>query len=126
MPAWRRPNCKRLTVKRGELWWVELERPVGSGPGFRRPVLVVQANPFNASRIATVIVATITSNLALAEAPGNVRIGKSDSGLQQPSVVNVSQLLTLDRSILATKVKTLPGAVMDKVDGGLKLVLGLL
>jgi len=72
-----------------------------------------------------VIVATITSNLALAEAPGNVRITRSDSGLPQPSVVNVSQLITLDRSILTTRVKTLPGALMDKVDGGLKLVLAL-
>jgi mRNA interferase MazF len=85
----------------------------------------VQANPFNASRISTVIVATVTSNLALAEAPGNVRIGKSDSGLPQPSVVNVSQLITLDRAIFSKKVKVLPGVVMDKVDAGLKVVLSL-
>jgi len=112
-------------MKRGEIWWADLPNPVGSGPGYKRPVLVVQANPFNASRISTVIVATITSNLALAEAPGNVRIGKSDSGLPQPSVVNVSQLITLDRAILSKKVKALPGATMDKVDAGLKLVLSL-
>lgn len=113
-------------MKRGEIWWADLPNPIGSGPGDKRPVLVVQANAFNASRIATVIVATITSNLALAEAPGNVRIGKTDSGLPQPSVVNISQLLTLDRSILTSRVKTLSGAVMDKVDNGLKLVLALL
>lgn len=113
-------------MNRGELWWADLPHPVGSGPGYKRPVLVVQANPFNSSRIATVIVATLTSNLALAEAPGNVRITKSDSGLPQTSVVNVSQLVTLDRSILTSKVKTLPGIVMDKVDSGLKLVLALL
>lgn len=118
-------NSEPSTMKRGELWWANLPSPVGSGPGYKRPVLVVQANPFNASRIATVIVATVTSNLALAEAPGNVRIAKSDSGLPQPSVVNVSQLITLDRSILSGKVKALPGAVMDKVDSGLKLVLSL-
>mgnify|MGYP001190429957 CR=1 FL=1 len=112
-------------MKRGEIWWAHLHDPAGSGPGYKRPVLVIQSNPFNASRIATVIVATITSNLALAEAPGNVRITRSDSGLPQPSVVNVSQLITLDRSILTTRVKTLPGALMDKVDGGLKLVLAL-
>jgi len=112
-------------MKRGEIWWADLPNPVGSGPGYKRPVLVVQANPFNASRISTVIVATVTSNLALAEAPGNVRIGKSDSGLPQPSVVNVSQLITLDRAILSKKVKALPGATMDKVDAGLKLVLSL-
>jgi mRNA interferase MazF len=112
-------------MKRGELWWADLPNPVGSGPGYKRPVLVVQANPFNASRISTVIVATVTSNLALAEAPGNVRIGKSDSGLPQPSVVNISQLITLDRAILSKKVKALPGAAMDKIDAGLKLVLSL-
>ncbi len=112
-------------MKRGEIWWADLPRPAGSGPGYKRPVLIVQSNPFNASRISTVVVVTITSNLALAEAPGNLRIAKSDSGLPQPSVVNVSQLITLDRSILTGKVKTLPGAAMDKVDSGLKLVLGL-
>lgn len=112
-------------MKRGEIWWANLPDPVGSGPGYKRPVLVVQANAFNASRIATVIVATITSNLVLAEAPGNVRIAKSDSGLPQPSVVNVSQLITLDRSILSSKVKALSSVAMDKVDSGLKLVLAL-
>ena len=112
-------------MKRGEVWWAQLPNPVGSGPGYKRPVLVVQSNPFNASRIATVVVVTITSNLALAEAPGNVRIAKSDSGLPQPSVVNVSQLITLDRSVLASKCKMLAGAAMDKVDAGLKLVLAL-
>jgi mRNA interferase MazF len=112
-------------MNRGEFWWANLPSAIGSGPGYKRPVLVIQSNPFNASRIATVIVATVTSNLALAEAPGNVRITKSDSGLPQPSVVNVSQQITLDRSILTTKVKTLPGAVMERVDNGLKLVLAL-
>jgi len=113
-------------MKRGEVWWADLPNPVGSGPGCKRPVLVVQSNPFNVSRIGTVVVVTITSNLALAEAPGNVRVAKSDSGLSQPSVVNVSQLITLDRSVLTSKVETLAGAAMDKVDSGLKLVLGLL
>lgn len=113
-------------MKRGEIWWAELSIPTGSGPGYKRPVLIIQANPFNASRIGTVIVAVITSNLALAEAPGNIRIAKSDSGLPQASVVNVSQLITLDRMVLTGKVKMLAGAAMDKVDTGLKLVLGLL
>jgi mRNA interferase MazF len=112
-------------MKRGEVWWANLPNPVGSGPGYKRPVLIIQSNAFNASRIATVIVATITSNLALAEAPGNVRINKADSGLPQASVVNVSQVVTLDRSILSARVKTLPSASMDKVDSGLKLVLAL-
>ena len=112
-------------MKRGEVWWASLPDPAGSGPGYRRPVLVIQSDPFNASRIATVIVAVITSNLALAEAPGNVRVAKADSGLSKPSVVNVSQLVTLDRPLLTGKVGTLPGAVLEKVDRGLRLVLGL-
>jgi mRNA interferase MazF len=111
-------------MKRGELWWASLPDPTGSGPGFRRPVLVVQANSFNESRISTVIVAIITSNLALAEAPGNVRLAKSDSGLPKPSVVNVSQVLTLDRALLTAKIKSLPSRAMARVDEGLLLVLG--
>jgi len=85
----------------------------------------VQSDPFNASRIGTVIVAAITSNLGRADAPGNVRLSKSESGLAKPSVVNVSQLLTVDRAILSRKVKTLPAATMATIDEGLKLVLGL-
>lgn len=91
----------------------------------KRPVLVIQANPFNESRIATVVVAIITSNLGLADFPGNVRIGKSESGLAKPSVVNVSQLLTIDRSLLVERVKTLPTSALHKVDEGIKLVLAL-
>lgn len=122
---WRLPSQERSVMKRGEIWWANLPNPVGSGPGYKRPVLVVQANSFNASRIATVVVVTITSNLALANAPGNVRISKSDSGLPQPSVVNVSQVITLDRSVLSNKVKALSETAMDKVDNGLKLVLAI-
>lgn len=112
-------------MKRGELWWAALPAPTGSGPGLRRPVLVVQANPFNASRIATVIVAVVTSNLALADAPGNSRIAKSESGLGKPSVINVSQLLTIDRSLLVERIRALPLPTLNRVDEGLKLVLGL-
>lgn len=112
-------------MKRGEIWWASLPDPVGSGPGFRRPVLVIQANPFNASRISTVVVAVITSNLALAGAPANVRLAKSDSGLTKASVVNVSQLLTLDRSLLSKRIKILPGRVLTRVDEGLRMVLGV-
>ena len=112
-------------MKRGEVWWASLPAPAGSGPGMRRPVLVIQSNPFNESRIASVIVAVITSNLALAEAPGNVRIGKSDSGLTKPSVVNVSQVLTIDRTFLTHRIRALPGPIMQRVEEGLRLVLGL-
>jgi mRNA interferase MazF len=112
-------------MKRGEIWWASLPIPTGSGPGLRRPVLVIQSNPFNDSRIATVIVAVVTSNLSLAEAPGNVRIGKSESGLVKPSVINVSQIITIDRSILTKRVRAVPSLIMQRVDEGVHLVLGL-
>jgi mRNA interferase MazF len=86
---------------------------------------VVQSNPFNQSRIATVIVAIVTSNLALADAPGNVRVGKSESGLAKPSVVNVSQIITLDRELLTQRVRGLPADTMRQIDEGLRLVLGV-
>lgn len=112
-------------MKRGEIWWANLADPVGSGPGYKRPVLIIQSKPFNESRIATVLVAVITSNLALGEAPGNVRLSKSQSGLPKPSVVNVSQVITIDKNMLTEKVKALPGAVVQEVDNGLRLVLAL-
>ena len=112
-------------MKRGELWWASLPAPARSGPGVRRPVLVVQSNPFNESRISTVIVVVVTSNLSLSEAPGNVRLARSDSGLPKASVANVSQVLTLDRSMLTSKIKALPGRSMSRVDEGVRLVLGL-
>jgi mRNA interferase MazF len=112
-------------VKRGEVWWATLSPPSGSGPGFRRPVLIIQSDPFNDSRISTAIVAVVTSNLALADAPGNVRIGKAESGLLKQSVVNVSQVLTIDRALLTDRVRSLPPATLTQVDNGLRLVLSL-
>ena len=111
-------------MKRGEIWWASLPAPTGSGPGFRRPVLVLQSDPFNQSRIASVVVAAITSNLALAEAPGNVRLGRNDSGLSKASVVNVSQIVTLDRCVLTQRIRAVPGTTLRNVDEGLRLVLG--
>jgi len=112
-------------MKRGEVWWASLPAPTRSGPGFRRPVVVIQSNPFNQSRIATVIVAIVTSNLALGDAPGNVKIGKAESGLAKPSVVNISQLYTLDREQLTQRVRSLPGEAMRAIEEGLRLVLDL-
>lgn len=112
-------------MNRGEIWWANLPPASGSGPGYRRPVLVVQSNAFNESKIATVLVAVITSNLALAEAPGNVRLNKSSDGLPKASVVNVSQLLTMDRGLLGKRVGFLSARMMQRVDVGLKLVLSL-
>lgn len=112
-------------MKRGEIWWASLPAPTGSGPGYRRPVLIVQSNAFNQSRIATVVIAVITSNLALAEAPGNVRIGKAESGLTKASVVNSSQVMTVDKQLLTDRVRALPATTMRTVDEGLRLVLAL-
>ena len=114
-----------MVIQRGEVWWAELPRPRGSEPGFRRPVLVVQADSFNRSRIQTVVVASITSNLALAAAPGNVRLAKSAAGLPRASVVNVSQLWTLDKSHLPRKIGTVASSVMRDIEAGLRLVLAL-
>jgi mRNA interferase MazF len=112
-------------VRRGEVWWASLSEPGGSGPGFRRPVLVIQSDPFNESRINTVIVAVVTSNLRLAQAPGNVHLERRQSRLPRDSVINVSQLLTIDKAFLTERVSLLRTGIMARVEAGLKLVLGL-
>lgn len=112
-------------MTRGEIWWADLPDPRGSEPGFRRPVLVIQANSFNRSRIQTVIVVVISSNLRLADAPGNVLVPAQASGLVRDSVVNVSQLITLDRSFLTEAIGRISERVMSEVVAGLRLVLEL-
>jgi mRNA interferase MazF len=112
-------------IQRGEIWWAELPKPRRSEPGYRRPVLVVQADSFNQSRIHTVVVAAITTNLELADAPGNVLLPMRSAGLPRDSVVNVSQLLTLDRMFLTEHAGTLPPRLQRAVDEGLRTVLQL-
>ncbi len=112
-------------MRRGEIWWATLGDPLGSEPGYRRPVLVVQANEFNESAIRTSICAVITSNIRLAAAPGNVRVARRVSSLPHDSVVNVSQLITLDKSLLTDKVSRLPAESLREVEAGIKLVLAL-
>jgi mRNA interferase MazF len=112
-------------MRRGEIWWASLGEPHGSAPGFRRPVLVVQSNDFNESAIRTSICAAITSNMRLANAPGNVRVTRRVSGLPHDSVINVSQLITLDKQILTENVGRLPAQSMRDVEAGIKLVLAL-
>ena len=112
-------------MKRGEIWWASLPEPVGSGPGYRRPVLIVQSDEFNRSGIRTVICATVTSNLNLAGAPGNVQLSTRSSGLPKPSVVNVSQLITLDKARLTGCIKAIDTQSMVQVDEGLRLVMRL-
>ncbi len=112
-------------MKRGDIWWASLSEPKGSEPGYRRPVVIIQANEFNKSNISTVLCASITSNLSLASAPGNVRILSRSSGLSKPSVVNISQLITVDKRFLTEKIKTLDHQSMNQVDEGLRLILRL-
>ncbi len=114
-----------MEVARGEVWWADLAASGDSSPGGSRPVLVVQTKSFNQSRIQTVIVAILTTNLGLARAPGNVEIGSGESGLPRASVVNVSQLYTLDRRVLRDRAGRLRPATMKQVDQGLMLALAL-
>ena len=114
-----------MVIGRGEIWWANLPEPIGSSPGFRRPVLVVQSDSFNQSKIQTVVVAVITKNLELAKAPGNVTITARISRLPVDSVVNVSQVITIDKRLLTEFVSTLPNKKMEKIEEGLRLVLSL-
>ncbi len=114
-----------MVVRRGDLWWADLGQPRGASPGLKRPVLVVQAEAFNVSRISTVVVVSLTTNLKLAAAPGNVTCRPRGTGLREPSVINVSQLSTLDRQFLLERIGSLPGPIMREVEGGMRLVLGL-
>jgi mRNA interferase MazF len=112
-------------IRRGEIWWADLPEPRRSEPGYRRPVLVIQADAFNRSRIQTVIVAAITSNVELAEAPGNVLLPARATGLPRDSAVNVSQVLTLDRGFLTEHAGTLTARLLRAVEEGLRIVLEL-
>lgn len=112
-------------IRRGEVWWANLPTPRGSGPGYRRPVLVIQADAFNRSRISTVVAVVLTSNTRLAQAPGNVVLGRGDSGLPKRSVANVSQVITLDKTLLSRRVRAVSSRAMRQVEAGLRLVLSL-
>jgi mRNA interferase MazF len=113
-----------MVMRRGDIWWAALRAPAGSEPGYRRPVLVVQSNDFNDSTLRTVVCAVITSNVRLAAAPGNVLLAKRATRLPNVSVVNVSQLITVDKRFLTDKVSRLPPARLRDVEAGLRLVLG--
>jgi mRNA interferase MazF len=112
-------------MRRGELWWASIPDPVGSGPGFRRPLLIVQSNDFNQSAIRTVICAVVSSNLRLEGAPGNVRVRARAGGLGRDSVVNVSQLITVDKQLLTERIGRLAPELLRDVDSGVRLVLAL-
>ncbi len=111
-------------IAQGEVWWADLAEPAGSEPGFRRPVVVVQGDAFNRSRISTVVCVALTSNLRWAEAPGNVLLGARLTGLPKDSVVNVSQLVTLDREALTERAGALPVTKLELALLGIDIVLG--
>lgn len=112
-------------IRRGDIWWANIPPPGGSEPGYRRPVLIVQTDPFNQSGIGTVVTVAFTSNLKLAGAPGNVLCRRRHTSLSKDSVANVSQLAALDKSWLDTRVSTLPLGLLHQVEEGLRLLLGL-
>ncbi|HLK11310.1 MAG TPA: type II toxin-antitoxin system PemK/MazF family toxin [Candidatus Binatia bacterium] len=113
-----------VEVAQGETWWADLPAPTGSGPGFRRPVVVVQGDALNRSRIGTVVCVPLTSNLAWAEAPGNVLLPSKLTGLPKDSVANASQIIALDRQCLSGRVGKLPVKKLALVMSGIDVVLG--
>ncbi len=113
-----------MVIAQGDVWWAELAEPRGSEPGFRRPIVVVQGDSLNRSRIATVICVAVTSNLKWAMAPGNVLLPAELTGLPSDSVANVSQLVTLNRSVFAEHVAGLPETLLQLVLAGIDVVLG--
>jgi mRNA interferase MazF len=114
-----------VVIARNEIWWADLPAPTGSGPGKRRPVLVVSADSFNRSRIGTIVAAAISSNLDLGAAPGNVTVPAGRSGLSKDSVVNVSHIVTLDKRQLSGRVGVLDTDTVAQIEAGLRLVLDL-
>jgi len=114
-----------VALRRGTVWWAELPDPVGSGPGSRRPVVIVSADAFNASHIQTVVVVVLTSNLRLIDAPGNVRVRAKEAGLPRESVANVSQVLTIDKEVLTERAGYLRRPTLEGIASGLRLVFDL-
>ncbi len=113
-----------MVISQGDVCWASLEDPIGSSPGFRRPVATVQGDSFNASRIATTVVVPLTSNLRLAAAPGNVVLAAAHTGLPKDSVANVSQIVSVDRGLLSDRVGHLPESDLRLILAGIDLVLG--
>lgn len=112
-----------MVVVQGDVWWVDLPDPTGSGPGFRRPVVVIQGDPLNQSRLSTVVCVPLTSNLRLAEAPGNVLLRAASTGLPSDSVANVSQLVAIDRSLLTEHVGLISARELEQLFTGIDIML---
>ncbi len=114
-----------MVVQRGDIWWASLPEPVASEPGSRRPIVVVQADDFNRSEIRTVLAVILTTNLRLAEVPGNVLLLSRQTGLPKDCVANVSQVVTADRSFLTERVGNLSSSLLERIEDGLRLILEL-
>lgn len=115
-----------MVISQGEVWWADMPAPTGSGPGFRRPVIIVQGDPFNRSRIATVVCVPLTSNIRWADAPGNVALAARATRLAKDSVANVSQAVAIDKALLTERVGKLSRAKVELVLSGIDVVLGRL
>lgn len=113
-----------VELAQGELWWADLPEPEGSGPGLRRPVVIVQGDHLNRSRIATAVCVPLTSNVAWAKAPGNVLLSRKATGLSKDSVANVSQILTVDRAYLTERVSKLTPKNLAQILSGIDVELG--
>ena len=113
-----------MVIARGDVWWADMPGPVGSGAGLRRPVVVVQGDAINSSRIATVVCIPLTSNLKWAKAPGNLLLSQSATGLPKESVANVSLIVALDKSLLSERVGRLAKAKLDLILSGIDVILG--
>ena len=113
-----------MVVAQGEVWWADLAEPRGSEPGYRRPVLVVQGDAFNESKLATVVCVALTSNTSWADVPGNVLLSERDAGLPKPSVANVSQVVTVDRLALEELCGKIPRRKLELVLNGIDIMLG--
>ena len=114
-----------MVVERGEVWWADLGEPDGAEPGYRRPVMIVQSDAFNRSRLRTVIAVALMTNLRLVEAPGNVLVPAKAAGLPKDSVANVSQVITVDRDFLLERAGRIRGQLLKDIENGLRLILGL-
>ena len=112
-----------MVISQGDVWWADLAEPVGSAPGYRRPVIVVQTDSFNRSSLRTVVAVPLTSNLRWSTAPGNVRLASRSTGLDRDSVANVSQVVAVDKSILTERVGKLSSSKLDLVLAGIDTVL---
>lgn len=112
-----------MNIKQGDICWIDLGIPKGSAPGYRHPHVIVQNNVFNESRINTVVVCAITSNLKRAKSPGNVFLKKGEGGLKKDSVVNISQIITIDKSDIEEKIGSLPVSKVKQIIEGVKLLI---